>query len=189
MHDTSKPMLSFDIPCPERWSRLVMLFRGLFIIPHVIALCFLYIALSVVWFIAWFAILFTGRYPHGLWDFSMMVLRWQANVLAYAAFQRDEYPPFGRGDYPVRFDLEYPTHLSRWKVLVKWLLVVPHALILYPLIFVWCLVSIVAWFNILSKGRYPRDLFDFSTGVQRWLHRVSVYNWLLTDAYPPFSLG
>jgi hypothetical protein len=119
----------------------------------------------------------------------MMVLRWHANVLAYVAFQRDEYPSFGGEDYPVRFDMEYPTRLSRWKIFVKWLLIVPHALILPPLILVCCLVSIVAWFNILFTGRYPRRLFDFSTGVQRWMYRVGVYNWLLTDAYPRFSMS
>ncbi len=189
MNGESKPLLHFDIPYPDRLSRLLIFFKGLVVIPHFIALCLLDIAVFVVWFIAWFAILCTGRYPRGLWDFSMVVLRWHANVLAYSLFQRDEYPLFGGGDYPVRFDMEYPTCLSRWKVFVTWLLVLPHAVILIPLVLACCLVSIVAWFNILFTRRYSRDLFDFSTGVQRLMHRVDVYNWLLTDAYPPFSTG
>lgn len=189
MKSTSKPTLHFDIPYPNRLSRLLIFVKWLLFIPHLIALYFVNIAFSVVTLIAWFAILFTGRYPRGLWDFSMMVLRWHANVLAYMAFQRDEYPSFGGEDYPVRFNMEYPTRLSRWKIFVKWLLVLPHFVVLSFLFIAWYLVTFVAWFAILVTGRYPHGMFDFSTGVQRWMHRVNVYYWLLTDAYPPFSIG
>jgi hypothetical protein len=159
------------------------------IIPHLIVLYFLGIALQVVSVVAWFAILFTGKYPRGMWDFSMMVLRWQARVAAYLYLQRDEYPPFGDEDYPVRFQMDYPERLSRWKIFVKWLLIIPHLIVLTFLVFAWLVVVVIAWFAILITGRYPRGLFDFAAGVQRWGHRVNVYTWLLTDAYPPFTLG
>ncbi len=188
MNGSAQPVLQFDIAYPDRLSRLLIFVKWLLIVPHLIVLYFLNIALQIVSIIAWFAILFTGKYPRGMWDFSMMVLRWQSRVTAYLYLQRDEYPPFGDEDYPVRFQMDYPQRLSRWKIFVKWLLLFPHFVVLPFLIIAWIVVFVIAWFAILFTGRYPRGLFDFSTGVQRWAQRVNVYWWLLTDAYPPFSL-
>jgi hypothetical protein len=90
--------------------------------------------------------------------------------------------------YPTRLSVEYPEKLSRGLIFVKWLLVIPHIIVLYVLELALLLVSIVAWFAILFTGKYPRGLFDFSTGVVRWYTRVISYALLMTDEYPPFTL-
>jgi hypothetical protein len=102
--------------------------------------------------------------------------------------QRDEYPPFSfDGDYPVHLDLQYPEHLNRWLVLIKWLLIIPHYIVLYILQFIAQIITFIAWFAILITGRYPRGMFDFVVGYQRWNNRVYAYLFLMTDDYPPFS--
>jgi hypothetical protein len=184
-----QPLLEYDVEYPESLSRLLIFVKWFLIIPHAIVLGFLGVALYFTTFIAWFAILFTGRYPRGMWDFAMMVLRWQARMTAYIYLQRDEYPPFGEGSYPVRFEMAYPDRLSRLLIFVKWLLIIPHWIVLYILGIALYVVWIIAWFAILILGRYPRGMFDFVTGVSRWIHRVMTYLMLLTDAYPPFSFG
>ena len=91
--------------------------------------------------------------------------------------------------YPVRFDVEYPERLSRWMIFVKWLLVLPHLIILTFLAIAAWVVLVIAFFAILFTGRYPRGMFDFVVGTYRWLVRVSAYgSWFMTDRYPPFSL-
>ena len=181
-------VLDYDVAYPERLSRLLIFVKWLLAIPHFFVLYFVGIAVAVVTFIAWFAILFTGSYPRGMWDFVLMYQRWSQNVAAYYLLLRDEYPPFGAGPYPVRLEMEYPERLSRLLIFVKWLLVLPHLLILVVLGFaaVWALF--IAFFAILITGRFPRGLFDFVVGVARWALRVNMYSYLMTDVYPPFSL-
>jgi hypothetical protein len=183
-----QPILQFDVAYPERLSRLLIFVKWLLYIPHYVVLYFLQLAMGITTFIAWFAILFTGRYPRGLWDFGMMVLRWQARVTTYVFLQRDEYPPFGDGDYPVLFHMDYPQRLSRGLIFIKWLLIIPHLIILAILGFAAGIAIFIAWWAILFTGRFPRGLFDFVTGVMRWAHRASAYMYLLTDAYPPFTM-
>lgn len=188
--DSSQPLLHYDVEYPERLSRLLIFVKWLLAIPHLIVLWILGIAFSVVTLIAWFAILLTGRYPRGMWEFAMSVMRWQANVSAYVLLQRDEYPPFsGSEPYPVRYELEYPERLSRWKIFLKWLLVLPNIFVFYFVILIGYIAVLLAWFAILITGRYPRGLFDFVTGTMRWANRINVYSNLLTDAYPPFRMG
>jgi hypothetical protein len=184
----SQPILQFDVAYPERLSRGLIFVKWLLVIPHAVVLYFLQLALNITTFVAFFAILFTGRYPRSLWDFGVMVLRWQARVYSYISLQRDEYPPFGDADYPVLFHLDYPERLSRWKIFVKWLLVVPHYIVLFFLGIAAGIVWVIAWFAILFTGRYPQGLFDFMTGFWRWTYRVNTYLHLLTDAYPPFTM-
>jgi len=184
----SQPKLQFDVAYPEQLSRWKIFLKWFLAIPHFFVLYFVYLAFAVTNWLAFFLILILGRYPRGLWDFGMMVMRWQARVTAYLYLMRDEYPPFGDGDYPVLFQLDYPERLSRWKIFVKWLLAIPHYIVLAFLGIAVGIVLIVAWFAILITGRYPRSLFDFSVGVMRWASRVSVYVLYFTDAYPPFSL-
>src|SRR5690349_5337874 len=114
-----QPLLHYEVAYPERLSRLLILVKWLLILPHAFVLSVLGIALYVTSMVAWFAILILGRYPRPLWDFALMVLRWHANITAYLYLQRDEYPPFGEADYPVWFDLAYPTRLSRFLTFVK----------------------------------------------------------------------
>ena len=182
--------LIFDVQYPERLSRLLIFVKWLLIIPHMIVLAFVSIALIFTTILAWFAILFTGRYPRGLWDFGIGVLRWQSNVNAYYYLQRDEYPPFSTsaGEYPVTFEMEYPERLSRWKIFLKWLLIIPSGIVYYILSVIMGLVVCLAWFAILFVGRFPRGLFDFTTGTMRWGNRLLAYSLLLTDVYPPFRM-
>jgi len=114
------------------------------------------------------------------------------NTVAYAlTLQRDEYPPFSgdAGQYPVTLEIDYDENLSRWLIFVKWLLILPHLIVLVFLGIAAYVVVIIAFFAILFTGRYPRGLFDFVTGVLRWSIRVNAYaQWLMTDRYPRFSL-
>jgi hypothetical protein len=198
----------------EHLSRWLWLVKWLLVIPHVIALVFLWIALFLLTIVAFFAILFTGRYPRGLFDFNVGVLRWTWRVgfYSYNALGTDRYPPFAladAADYPARLDVEYPQKLSRGLVLIKWwLLALPHYLVVG--VFAggaWAgfnaagshgtwssgggligLMVLLCGIALLFTGRYPRSLFDFIMGMNRWVFRVAAYVLLMTDAYPPFRL-
>lgn len=194
----------------EPLSRWLWLVKWLLAIPHYIILVFLWIAFWVLTLAAGFAILFTGRYPRALFDFNVGVMRWSWRVqfYAYAALGTDRYPPFSLqpADYPADLEVDYPERLSRGLVLVKWwLLAIPHYLVLaamfggfsfgdrndngnstIPLIGVLVLIAAVA---LLFTARYPRGLFDFIIGVNRWFYRVLAYGSLMRDEYPPFRLN
>lgn len=183
--------LVFDVEYPERLSRWLIFVKGLLAIPHLIILYALIAVAEVITAIAWFAILFTGRYPKGMFDFVVGIFRWQHNVTAYAVLLRDEYPPFSlsAGQYPVTYDVEYPERLSRLLIFFKWLLVLPNVIVLMLVGIAWYVTLIIAWFAILFTGRYPEGLFRFAVGTIRWSARVNAYILLLRDEYPPFSLA
>ena len=182
--------LEYDVEYPGELSRWLIFVKFLLAIPHLIILYGLGIATSAVTFIVWFVILFTKRYPRELFDFVVNVNRWSANVTAYVFLLRDEYPPFSLegGRYSVTYEVEYPEELSRWLIFVKWLLAIPHLIILLFLLIGMELALVVAWFAILFTKRYPESLFRFVVGVYRWQLRVNAYTNLLRDEYPPFSL-
>lgn len=194
-------------------SRGLWLVKWLLALPHYLVLSLLWVAFSLVSVIAFFAILFTGRYPRELFDFSAGVLRWTWRVwfYSYGALGTDRYPPFSLGDepdYPARLEIPYPERLSRGLVLVKWwLLALPHYVLVA--VFVgggawvawddgpWRFVAggglvgvlvLIAAVVLLFTARYPRSIFDFVLGLDRWVLRVAAYVCLLTDAYPPFRL-
>ena len=158
-------------------------------IPHLIILYGLGVAASVITFIAFFAILFTKRDPKELFQFVVNIQRWNANVSAYIGLLRDEYPPFSwePGKYPVDYDVEYPEEMSRWLIFVKWLLAIPHLIILSLLGIVAFIVMIIAFFAILFTTQFPEPMFKFVVGVNRWSQRATAYIYLLRDEYPPFS--
>jgi hypothetical protein len=182
--------LRYDVEYPEELSRWLIFVKWLLAIPHFIILYALGIASSVVTLVAFFAILFTKRYPQGLFEFVVNVNRWNANVLGYYGLFRDEYPPFSwePGQYPVTYEMDYSQEMNRWLPLVKWLLAIPHIIALLFLLIAAYVAWFVAWLAILFTKRFPRGLFDFIVGVLRWNYRVSAYVYLLCDEYPPFSL-
>jgi hypothetical protein len=174
-------------------------------------LAVLWVAFVVLTMVAFFAILFTGRYPRSIFDFNVGVLRWTWRVSFYCcgALGTDRYPPFSLHsvDYPATLEVTYPERLSRGLVLIKsWLLAIPHLLIIGALAatrtfgstngrgdavlaggLLGLLVAIAAVI-LLFTGRYPAGLYDFVMGVNRWVFRVMVYVALMTDEYPPFRL-
>jgi hypothetical protein len=198
----------------EGLSRWLWLVKWFLAIPHFIVLFFLFIAFFLVSVVAFFAILFTGRYPRGMFDFNLGVLRWgwRVSYYTYGALGTDRYPPFTLEDvpdYPARLDVAYPETLSRGLVLVKWwLLAFPHYLVVgifagsgayaarhsdhwmetsggFSLIGLLVLFAAIA---LIYTGRYPRGIFDFVLGMNRWCFRVVGYAALMTDEYPPFRL-
>jgi hypothetical protein len=147
------------------------------------------IAAFVCALVAWFAILFTRSHPRGLWDFANFYMRWRVRSVAYTAMLRDEYPPFGDGEYRVRYWVEFPQEKRNlWSVGLRIIYVIPHLIVLFFLFIAWFIISVIAWFAILFTGNYPEGLYRFSVGVMRWDTRVETYMLLMRDEYPPFSL-
>lgn len=186
-------------PTLGRWIWLV---KWLLVIPHVIVLVGLWLAFAVLTVAALFAILVTGRYPKGIFDFNVGVLRWTWRVgyYSYSALATDQYPPFSLSsrDYPANLEVEYPERLSRGLVLIKWwLLAIPHYLVVG--LFqgggggrgagLTTLLALFGAVGLLFTGRYPRDIFDLVLGLNRWGIRVAAYAALMTDEYPPFRLA
>ena len=195
----------------SRWMWLVKWFLA---IPHFIILGFLWFAFGVLTFLAFFAILFTSRYPRPIFDFNVGVMRWSWRVAFYctSVLATDRYPPFTMEatDYPARLDVAYPEQLSRGLVLVKWwLLAIPHYLIvgLFTSGLIWWttdawegdavleigggligILALIAAIVLLFSGKYPRSLFDLLMGLSRWVIRVAAYASLMRDEYPPFRL-
>ncbi|MDN5795799.1 MAG: DUF4389 domain-containing protein [Intrasporangium sp.] len=136
-------------------------------------------------------ILFRQRYPRWWFDFALEVTRFSARVSAYFMLLTDQYPSTVE-EQSVHLQIAYPDvkrDLNRWLPLVKWLLAIPHFVVLAVLSVAALFAVLIAWFAILLTGRYPRGLFDFVVGVGRWWLRVEAYAILLvTDRYPPFSL-
>jgi hypothetical protein len=194
--------IAYDVSYPERLGRLSTAFRLILAIPQMLIVGgpgigygansqtgLFGAVVAITSMLSWFAIMFTKRYPRGLWDMAMMYMRWRANVVTYTALLRDEYPPFGEGSYPVTFEVEYPEQSDRWTVGLRLSLAIPHLVVLFFVMLVWLATAIIAWFAILFTGRYPKGLFLFGVGAMRWSMRVQAYLYLMRDEYPPFSLS
>lgn len=136
-------------------------------------------------------ILFRQKYPRWWWDFNVQLLKFQARISMYLALTTDVYPSTDE-EQSVHLEADYPDvekNLNRWLPLIKWLLAIPHYIVLTVLGIAALFVLIYVWFVILFTGRYPRGAFDFIVGVSRWSYRVQAYAFLLnTDKYPPFAL-
>jgi hypothetical protein len=201
-------------PAIDRRNRLTSAFRFFLALPHLILVGgpvaiiasldwstnpgwdfgfgsggLLSIVACFVAFLAWFAILFTGRYPEGLWKLASYYLRWRVRAIAYMTLLRDEYPPFGEGAYPVEVALPMPAApRDRLSVAFRIFLALPHIFVLWLLSLAWAFTTAIAWVFILITGRYPETLYGFAIGVLAWSMRVDAYLLLLRDEYPPFTL-
>ncbi len=197
---------------PEHLSGALWLVKWLLIIPHVLVLIPLWAMFVVLTVVAFFAILFTGRYPRGIFELNVGVLRWSWRVgyYSYSTLATDVYPPFTLAEvpeYPASLSVEYPERLSRGLVLVKWwLLALPHYVVVGLLtgpqfgyqtdqgtryqtqIGLIGILVLVAAVLLAVRGAYPRHLYDLVLGLNRWVYRVAGYASLMTDVYPPFRL-
>ena len=189
-------------PQEETRNRLTVGFRIILAIPHLLLVGgpgygvgagdrtgVLGAVAGIAAFINWFIIVFTGKANKDLISLQQFYLRWRARALAYEALLRDEYPPFGDGDYPV--EAEFPVVLeerNRWTVGFRFILIIPQIIVLLFVLIAWGITAIIGWFAVLFSGRYPDGLWKFGEGVMRWLLRVESYWLLLHDDYPPFSL-
>ena len=210
MANSTEYSARLNVDYPEELNRLTTLFRIIWIIPIAIILAIITMAgetvivneageviektgglaggLAVATALM---IVFRQRYPRWWFDFARELVLFEGRVFAYLALLTDRYPSTV-GEQAVHLEIDYPDverDLNRWLPIVKWLLALPHYIVLVLLGLLAVLAVVSAWFFILLTGRYPRALFDFVVGVWRWALRVGAYAFLLvTDRYPPFSL-
>ncbi len=201
-----------EIDYPEQLSRVKTLFRIILVIP-IAAVAAVVSGSLILWetsnesfndfidglavtggflFLATLLMLvFRGKYPRWWFDWNLELARFITRVVAYLGLLRDEYPSTDERQ-AVHLDLDYPDaahDLDRLLPIVKWILAIPHYVVLAVLWVATVVVTVIAWFAIIFTGRYPRGMFEFVVGVNRWSLRVSAYAFLLvTDRYPPFSL-
>ena len=201
-----------EIDYPERLSRPKTLFRIILVIPILVVGALLTqgfasapaeseVANSIIEAFAitggilflppLLTLLFRRKYPRWWFDWNLELTRFTTRVSAYLSLLRDEYPSTDE-QQAVHLDLDYPDaiqDLNGWLPLVKWILAIPHYIVLAILTVGEVVVVVIAWFAIIFTGRYPRGMFNYVVGVHRWTLRVHAYAWLLiTDRYPPFSL-
>jgi hypothetical protein len=198
--------LTYTVEYPDRpLNRLSSALRFLWIIPigiiaellstgtiswHTAAYSYSWAAGGVLFLPVLLMILFRQKYPRWWFDWNLNFTKFLVRVHAYALLLRDEYPSTDE-EQAAFVDFPYPDamRLSRGLPLVKWFLAIPHVFVLVFLYIGLVVAVVIAWFAILFTGRYPRGLFDYVVGVNRWSLRVSAYAVLLiTDQYPPFSL-
>jgi hypothetical protein len=195
----------FDVTRAESQSRLTNFpigigttIRSILLIPHFIILYFFQLLANLIYLIATFAILFTGRYPEGMRNLYVSYLRWTSNTYSYLASLHDKYPPFSTDateGYPVTLDVDRAESLSRilnfpfLGLVIKFILLIPHYIVLIFLVLVAFIAVVIAQFAILFSGSFPAGMHSFVVGVGRWNQRLTAYQYALTDKYPPFSMN
>lgn len=183
----------------EQYSRGELLLRTFFgfiyiAIPHMFILFFLQIATGFLTFLAFWAILFTGKYPESWFKFQVQVLSWRVRVNASMLNLVDGYPPFGLdAQMPgVEFEVPYIENSNRVSVLLRALfgfiyVLIPHIFVLYFRLLATYILIFIAWWAVLFTGKYPKGMHDFNVGTLRWAMRLGIYMMYMSDDYPPFS--
>ena len=202
--------VQYNVDYPEgARNRLSALFRIILVIPILVVIALVsgytssgdldidetispLFAGGVVWAATLLMLLFRQKYPRWWFDWNLELQRFSARVGAFLFLLRDEYPSTDE-EQAVHLDIPYPNaqeELNRFLPIVKWLLAIPHYVVLIILSVIALIVTVLAWLSILVTGSYPRGMFEFVVGVGRWGFRVTAYVALLTtDRYPPFRLG
>jgi Domain of unknown function (DUF4389) len=184
--------VSVEITYPAELNRWLPLVKWLLIIPHFIVLFFIAIGAFFVLIFGFFAVLFTGRWPRGAFEYLVGTVRWAYRVIAYFHLMTDAYPPFSLADdpnYPVRVNIAYPEHIANWRPLVQWLLAIPYLFVASVLYWLTGVLTFFAFFTILFTKQIPRGLFELMVPGLRWNVRGSAYAYWMTDRYPPWVWG
>ena len=199
MEETNKQQFAFDIIHHEEYSRGQLLLRTFFgfiyiMIPHIFVLAFMSIAAAFLKFIAWWAILFTGKHPKGFFDFQVGLIAWGARLNARMLNLADGYPAFGteNHDKTIVVNIPYPEKLNIGTHLLKtffgvFYVYLPHGFCLIFRMIATNFVVLIAWWAVLITGKYPKGMHEFVVGTFRWSTRVNAYMGYLSDEYPKFS--
>ena len=183
---------AFEISYPSELNRWLPLVKWLLAIPHYFVLIFLGIGAFFVLIYAFFAVLFTGRWPRGAFDFVVGTVRWAYRVAAYVHLKTDAYPPFSLADdpaYPLRLNIDYPERIANWRPLVQWILAIPYLFVAGVLYWLTGLLSFIAFFTVLFTKKIPRELFELMVPGLRWNLRGNAYAYFASERYPPFAWG
>lgn len=185
---------AFD--APERVANWRPLVHWLLAIPHYIVLYVVNLVANVIWFISFFTVLFTKQIPEALFNFQVFALRYQHRVGTYSAFMREPYPAFDftvtaqdPGGDPLQLSIDRPAEVNRWLPLIKWLLAVPHYIVLTIYAIGAMFALIAAFFVVLFTGKYPLGIRDYLVKVGRYSTRIQAYIMFLRDEYPSFALS
>jgi hypothetical protein len=183
--------IQLDAERQDRYQRFLPLIKWFLAIPHYFVLVFLFLGVIFAKLIAFFAVLFTRRYPRGLFNYVVGVFRWAWRVQAYVQLLRDQYPPFSLDDdpnYPAHLDIAYPEDgIDRWRPLVQWLLAIPFLIIVGLLGLFARAATVIGLFVILFTEELPEILFRLIVVPQRWGLRGFAYASFMIDRYPPFD--
>lgn len=174
---------------PE-YARFMPLIKWLILLPHYVVLFFLAIGAMFVSFIAFFATLFTAKYPEGMWNYMVGVHRWALRVMAYQMLITDSYPPFTleeTAEDTVQLKAEYPERVSRWRPFFAWLIVIPFAIVASLIVFVAQICSVFAFFTVIFTKRIPDGLFNVIRNGFTWNLRAGFYAYWMSTEYPPFE--
>ncbi|MBN1960559.1 MAG: DUF4389 domain-containing protein [Deltaproteobacteria bacterium] len=191
--------MEFSIKYQESYSRSELLLRSFFgwlyiLAPHLIVMMILGIWSNIISFIAWWSILFTGRYPQSFFEYNVKMINWGMRFNASMYNLIDGYPAIGpNGSHPsVTLNVPYPEQLSKGKLLLRTFfggiyIQIPHMICLCGRFLVTGILQFLAWFSVLFTGKYPQNWFEFNVGTLRWILRLNLHLMNMTDVYPPFS--
>jgi hypothetical protein len=190
--------MNYYVKHQEEYSRgelLLRAFLGIFyiMIPHFFVMYFLAIGSMVVSMITFWTILFTGKYPKGMWDYQVKFMRYQLRVTARLSNLADGYPAFGLNgtDDNTHFDIEYTEEISRGTLIIRTLfggfMIIPHFFVIIFRMYASMFVQMIAFWIILFTGKFPKGMFEFVVGTGRWMYRISCYLTFYTPDYPAFT--